>query len=127
MFRCVYGVSLPARSTSASPIMMIQRWSVPDFGSEITTLHTISRMRGEEDTGEVWWYEYDYISNSVILRGDHFENNKLEPVKVKLEDGIVKAGPDEKPTTFRSAGEFSPDISSAISMTKRSSIIQMFR
>ena len=55
---------------------------------------------GEEDTGEVWWYEYDYISNSVILRGDHFENNKLEPVKVKLEDGIVKAGPDEKPTTF---------------------------
>ena len=54
----------------------------------------------EEDTGEVWWYEYDYISNSVILRGDHFENNKLEPVKVKLEDGIVKAGPDEKPTTF---------------------------
>ena len=73
-------------------------WS--ELACKIDVRITDQQDEGEEDTGEVWWYEYDYISNSVILRGDHFENNKLEPVKVKLEDGIVKAGPDEKPTTF---------------------------
>lgn len=63
---------------------------------------------GEEDTGDIWWYEYDYISNSVTLRGDYFDNNKIDPIKVTLPEGIVKAGPDEKPTTFNIGWRIQP-------------------
>ena len=55
---------------------------------------------GEPDAGEIWYYDYDCVSNSLILSGDYFTANNLEPVKYVLPEGTVKIGPDEKPTTF---------------------------
>ena len=78
---------------------------------------------GEPDAGEIWYYDYDCVSNSLILSGDYFTANNLEPVKYVLPEGTVKRS---RPRSL-SAGEFSPVRSSATLTIRRLSPIRMFR
>lgn len=54
---------------------------------------------GETETGEIWEFQYDQISNTCSLKSDYFTNNNIEPIVVEA-PGTVKVGPDEEPTTF---------------------------
>ena len=54
---------------------------------------------GETETGEIWEFQYDQISNTCSLKSDYFTNNNIEPIVVEA-PGTVKVGPDEDPTTF---------------------------
>ena len=95
----VHGISSVVRSMYGSPIMRIQHPWDPDFGSE-TMILLISRRQTANPMWERFGTTIMIVSNSLILSGDYFTANNLEPVKYVLPEEPVKIGPDEKPTTF---------------------------
>lgn len=73
---------------------------------------------GETETGEIWEFQYDQISNTCSLKSDYFTNNNIEPIVVEA-PGTVKVGPDEEPTTFSIGWRIQPGRSIATSTIRR--------
>ena len=55
---------------------------------------------GEEDTGEIWTFQYNHYNNTCTLASDYFANNNMETITYPVPEGTIKIGPDDKPTTF---------------------------